>query len=413
MLGVLFIELAVLVVRMLRKPTQEEASVSSKLNITCIIGMIVLIICAVLMLSISSFNEVSMIGIIASAAFALVFLILTISSMERDRELTLKKYICNDAGGTHLSFFIIFGIITVLLAMPQVFGFTLKQASNDSFLRWQFNWDNNSDTYLWFYIKNLGLIFILMFPAFFSSDKHTRAFYGGGLLIWGICEFVLFQPNPYDNNKLLFVWFALTCGIVSNYMVKVFDKLNAPEIGESKIGIGRRISNSLLAIFVLTAVFLSGTLTICREYLSADHIGTYVEGGKTKFGLVESGYTVNTASEVKMAEWIKDNTDSHTIILTYNNHNNSIAMLTGRSIFVGSPTFLHWHGVNYKDRVAMLNKLYENPESCLLAAASEYGIEYVHIGSYARREYDVDIEWFEENLTCVYTYGEEKLFKIP
>lgn len=413
MLMIFIVEFIILLVGIIKKPSVEEASVSEKLKSMRIIGIAILIVCAITMLLIGNFKEVTGIGVITSAAFAFILLILTIRSMRMKEGMSFKEYICEDSDGKNLCFFIIFGIIAVVLALPQVLGFTLKQASNDNFLRWQFNWDNESDSYLWFYIKNLGLIFILMFPAFFSADKRTRTFYSGGLLIWLICEFILFQPNPYDNNKLLFIWFALTCGIVADYMVSAYKKLNTPEIGEPKTRTGKKVPTVLLAVFVLTAIFLSGTLTLYREYISADHIGTYSENGKTRFGLVESGYEVLKAEEVEMAEWVKANTDPHAVILTQNNHNNNIAMLTGRSIFVGAGVFLHWHGVNYGERQAMLKTLFENPSNSLLSTAAEYGIEYVRIGSYELRAYNVDTNWFEQNLTCVFSSGEEKLYAIP
>ena len=170
---------------------------------------------------------------------------------------------------------------------------------------------------------------------------------------------------------------------------------------------------------MLVAIFLSGTLTLYREYISADHIGFSKDSdSKLSFGMVESGYTVNTAEEVKLCEWIKANTEPDAVILSYNNHNNAIAMLTGRNIFVGSGTFLYFHGVDYRGRESMLKSLYEEPESTFFAAADEYGITYVHIGhrenSYSA--YNIDTAWFERNLECVYSSGSgayaEKLYKV-
>lgn len=75
----------------------------------------------------------------------------------------------------HVRWFALFGVIAVVLAAPQLFGFTFKQSvNNDSFLRWGFNWCNVSDSWLWFYIKNLGLIFILMPVALLSRKKAEQ-----------------------------------------------------------------------------------------------------------------------------------------------------------------------------------------------------------------------------------------------
>lgn len=389
---------------------------------TAVIAGVLFIISGLVMVLAGDGSEISIVGIAVSAAVFLFFLLYCIFGRygrNRAADKSIKGYLLNDAGGNNLLFFVIFGVIAVLLSMPQIFGFTLKQASNDSFLRWNFNWDNNSDSYLWFYIKNLGLIFIFMLPAFLTSDKKTRLFYGGGLLIWLICEVMCFQPNPYDNNKLLFIWFAMTCGMVSNYLVGLYRKMNRPEEGEKKLPGGRLAANRIIAFAVLAAIFLSGTLTLYREYISADHIGfSRSSEGKLNFGIVESGYTVNTAEEVKLCDWIKDNTEPDAVILSYNNHNNAIAMLTGRNIFVGSGTFLYFHGVDYQNRERMLKSLYEEPESAFFAAADEYGITYVHIGyrEASSSGYDIDTAWFERNLECVYSSGTglyaERLYKV-
>ena len=390
--------------------SDAKETVSARRNY--LFGTAALIVCALTLGLVKNLEEISNVGVLVCGLLTLVYLAVNIIALCRSEKTAFKDYITKDEEGRNLLFFIIFGVTAVLLALPQVFGFTLKQASNDSFLRWQFNWDNESDSYLWFYIKNMGLIFIFMFPAFFCSDKDKKLFYGGGLLIWFICEFVLFQPNPYDNNKLLFVWFALTCGIVADYLIKLYKKMDMPEEGQKKLPYGKKLANVFLAMVVLTAIFLSGTLTLVREYVSADHIGIDKEEGSARFGLVESGYQVLTADDVKLAEWVKENTAPDTVILTHNNHNNAVAMLTGRNIFVGTPTFLHWHGVDYLPRQTLLKGLYEEPGTNLYDIAAEYGIEYVRIGNWENRNYSVDIGWFDANLECVFTSGTEKLYRI-
>lgn len=68
-----------------------------------------------------------------------------------------------------------------------------------------------------------------MLPAFIVTERKNKLFYGGALLIWAVCEFIVFQPNTYDNNKLLFVWFAMTCGIVSELIIKLGKSSPAPK----------------------------------------------------------------------------------------------------------------------------------------------------------------------------------------
>lgn len=313
--------------------------------------------------------------------------------------------------GKGLKFFLLFGVIAAVLAAPQLFGFTFRQSSEGGFLKYHFNWCNESDSWLWFYIKNLGFIFILMLPAFLCAKKETKLFYGGSLLIWALCEFVVFQPNTYDNNKLLFVWFALTCGIVAEFIINVMVKLTAPERDEKGKEKKQPLSKRIACIFVFTALIVSmlvsGVMTIAREYVSGDHIGITEAG----LGKKENGYEVVSSELVKATDWIKQNTENDAVILTATNHNNATAMLTGRNIVCGSPTFLHFHGVNYYERHANVKRMYEEPENCFNELAEKYGVDYVLLSGWERNSYLVD-ERFFSTLTPVYSVGGVKIYKV-
>ncbi|MCH5278984.1 MAG: hypothetical protein J1E60_04260 [Christensenellaceae bacterium] len=392
---------------------------STHVLFTGIVGALGVILSTILLYSLEGGG---LLGIVAAAALAIIMAILMLRG-----GINLKH---DPKAGKHLGMFALFGVIAVVLAAPQLLGFTFKQSVGEQFMRWSFNWANESDGWLWFYIKNLGLIFIFMLPAFLSASKRTKAFYGGSLLIWLICEFVLFQPNPYDNNKLLFIWFAFTCGIVAEYLVMLFDKLTKAERNEidcdreliaieinkepsNDIPWGKWIAPRLVALFVIIALFLSGTLTLVREYISGDHLGVYTSSdGGAAFGYIESGYEVVSAPLVKLTEFIKENTERDATILTHNNHNNAVAMLTGRNIFCGSGTFLYYHGVNYQPRQEMLSSLYENPANTLYQTAAKYDIDYVLISSVERHTYHVDQKWFESNLECVYSENGIYLYRV-
>ena len=119
-----------------------------------------------------------------------------------------------------------YALITCAIAAPQLFLFTFKQASESGLVKVHLNWANNADSYLWFYIKNLGLIFLLMPFAFLVLPKRDKKIYLGALFLWLLAELVQFQPNEYDNNKLLFVWYAFTCGLVAKFLLSIKDRIS-------------------------------------------------------------------------------------------------------------------------------------------------------------------------------------------
>ncbi len=324
------------------------------------------------------------------------------------------------AYGRRLVFFLLYGVIAVAIAAPQLFGFTFKQSGSGDFVKLHFNWCNVSDGWLWFYIKNLGLTFILMPMAFLASKKQHKLFYGGALLIWLISELFVFQPNTYDNNKLLFVWYALTCGIVANYLASLYDRIvdgsvlpdRSKERTNRLVPLSRRISQRLLCAVVIIVMMLSGVMTLVREYVSADHIGTVVNAdGSTTFGYSESGYELVSAKQVEMTEWINANTEPDATFLTATNHNNAIAMLTGRNIVCGASTFLHFHGVGYQQRHSDIRLMYEQPSANFSRLAEQYGVDYVFIGSYETGSYNVDQGWFD-GLEKVFDNGACRLYRV-
>lgn len=296
-------------------------------------------------------------------------------------------------GGLRL--FLCYGLIAAALAAPQLLCFTFKQAASGSFLRLHWNWVNDKDSWLWFYVKNMGLIFLLMPPALACARRESRLFFAGGALLWLICELVVFQPNLYDNNKLIFVSYALMCGLTAEFMAKVWTALREGAL---------RRAAPVLAAFTLTVCFLSGGLTLAREYVSGDHLGLG--------GWVESGYQVVSAQQRRLAEYVSENTEPDAVFATATNHNNAIAMLTGRSIVCGAGTFLYYHGLDYQPREAALKLVYEQPAEWLDFYAQEYGIDYLLVSSHERGSWAVDEENFAAELDCVYSDGDLALYSL-
>lgn len=108
-----------------------------------------------------------------------------------------------------------YGGIALIFALPQLIFFTFTQMADSRMLRFHFNWGNNVDGVLWFYLKNLGWIALFFIPAFLLVSRRDRRVMTGPLLVWLVAEFVMFQPNVYDNNKILFISFAFICGLIA------------------------------------------------------------------------------------------------------------------------------------------------------------------------------------------------------
>ena len=141
---------------------------------------------------------------------------------------------------------------------------------------------------------------LLAIPAFLHYKKEFPVA-APSLLILFICEFVVFQPNVYDNNKLLYVAYAIAACLAAGYMVDIYRLLREKNIG------GRRV---IAAATVFLCVF-SAVLTLGRE--------------------VVSDYQLYAKEQVQAAEFIEKNTPADSVILTGTQHNNAVSSLTGRT----------------------------------------------------------------------------------
>jgi len=361
---------------------------------------------------------------------------------------------------------VLYAAIAAALSLPQLICFTFQQATgSDHFLRFQFNWCNNRggsgmvDTYFWFYVKNIGLPYLLILLAMFRplpgsrqgklarwligamilvtgvlaytlnvdlmgtatkslntvysllyalciplnyglllglllhrpremEDEETRAVMQnrliacGALLIYVIAEFILFQPNEYDNNKLLYVWFALCLPMAADYAVEMFHKL---------LGLpGRKV----IAALFLFCCFASSSITVAREWVS--------------------DYQAYSRGDVKVAEFIKDNTPEHSVFVTGNHHLNPVSSLAGRTILLSTDSYLYYHGFNTYARKQEVRAFYEEPQTNL-DVLQRYNAEYIYVSSYERNS-----SWFELNedaiaqmFPLIYDDGDHRIYRVP
>jgi len=319
---------------------------------------------------------------------------------------------------------LLYGGIAGLLALPQLIPLTLPQAmGSDHFLRFQFNWCNNRggrglvDPYLWFYIKNIGLPFLLILlslcrrippcqthkglslpdhepdsperalparadPSCQDLVRQTRLLATGGFLIYGVAEFFLFQPNEYDNNKLFYVWFMLCLPMAAEYAATLYEKLRG-------LG-GRRV----IAGAFLFICFISAWLTVAREWVS--------------------DYRAYGREDIEAADFIKAHTPEHSVFVTGNQHLNPVSSLAGRTILCSSDLYLYFHGFNTQIRRAEIAAFYENP-AVNLAFLREYGVQYIYVSAYERDadQYDLNEDALEALFPLIYDSGGRRVFSVP
>ncbi len=290
--------------------------------------------------------------------------------------------------------YLLYGGIACLLSLPQLFGFTFNQVFQEgmedaynSFLEPWFNWVNSADGafsgmidgYGWFYVKNIGLPFIILILALFERDSRWRHIFAGALPIILAGEFIRFQPNIYDNNKLLYLAWLLCCMIVADWCRKIWHRMK-----------GLR-ARPVIATLAAATFFLSAGLTLWRETVSE--------------------YMAFSATAVELGEYARDHTDEDATFLTGVHHLNPVASIAGRDIVCGPDLWLYYHGLDTTERKMDIYNFYADPENNA-AVLEKYGAEYILLSSYERYDYPVDLEGLERIAEKVFENREGAIYRV-
>jgi hypothetical protein len=251
----------------------------------------------------------------------------------------------------------IYFIGTLALALPQMIAFTFRQSAAEGFVRLHFNWVNVTsdgrfiDTYIYFWIKNVGAPMLLIIPALFNMPREHRPVVAGAFTIFVVSDCVLFQPNEYDNNKLFYVWYVLMLPVALSFGRNIWRRLDGVK--------GRGV----MAIVFIAAAMFAGALSVARE--------------------VKSDYQLFSPSAAKLGEYVEESTPADAMFLTATNHNNPVSALAGRKVVCGPDLYLHFHGLSYQQQAADVNRFYRDPLASL-DVLDKYNVKYILYGDYER-----------------------------
>ncbi|MBR3108888.1 MAG: hypothetical protein IKH30_17145 [Clostridia bacterium] len=177
-------------------------------------------------------------------------------------------------------------------------------------------------------------------------------------MIFLVAEFVQFQPNDYDNNKLFYIWYMLCAVIAADYGLELLGRLT-----------GLR-AKKVLAALCAVVCFSTGFLAVAREW--------------------KSDYEMFSKEAVEAAAFVEENTDQHAMFLTDSDwHINFVSSLTGRNIVCGPDTWLYYHGFRNDARKNDIRRFYEAPENNQ-DVLEKYGVDYILVSNNERSRYAID-----------------------
>ncbi|HEV7377638.1 MAG TPA: hypothetical protein VGN95_23180 [Pyrinomonadaceae bacterium] len=286
-----------------------------------------------------------------------------------------------------------FFIVAGLIAAPQMWWATHgSSVQAESFFGWNFGWDKGNENFFWFWFKNTGLFIPLIFAAFLWRGDHSDGekylasrrlfyFYLPFTLCFIVPNLIKLAPWPWDNIKVIFYWFIASVPLVALLLARLL-----------------RGSFTLRAVSV--ALFLTLTLAGVLDVWG-------VASRVSEFRIFDAG-------GVAFAEVVKEKTPPRATILHAPTFNTPV-FLTGRRSVMGYPGHIGSHGIDYKDRLREIMRIYAGaPDAESLLA--KYGVEYVVVGPHERHEMEQQRMFLNDQFFMRYSLagetGEYSLYKI-
>jgi hypothetical protein len=305
-----------------------------------------------------------------------------------------------------------FAVGVGIIAVPELLWTMSGSATRTSeFFGWHFGWDSRDANFFTFWIKNTGILFPVliagMVAAYYSLKKghvveeekgrkgdgekgrkgeEEKAFDGVALLLFYIpfafCFFVSnvakLAPWEWDNIKVLIYWFIGSIPFIALALAR----------GLKKSPIWK--TASIACLIVLT---LAGALDVWRTASAQINIDVFDKDA------------------VSVAEQIRQKTPPNALFLNAPTYNTAIA-LTGRRSLLRYIGHLMSHGIDYREREADLNRIYEGGGTADLFLR-KYGIDYVLI-SPAEREaqgFKVNEDYFRKYPVAAES-GQYRVYKV-
>ena len=244
-----------------------------------------------------------------------------------------------------------FFALWAVIGLPQVLIQQGGGAGAAGAIRIQAGWIAPPDSWIVFWLKNLGLFLPLLLFAVFRREllsPESRRFLFGFMPLFVAANLVVFQPWDWDNTKVLMYWFFASSIFVAALLVEAW-----------------RAQRIAAVRFILVIVFLtmigSGLLANLNQLT-----------GKERQPLL-------TREEIEFASLVRASTDEASLIAVGLQHNHPVPMLTGRQVVMSYPGWLWSHGYDYGERESDLRAIYAlSPEAARLI--EKYGIDFVVVG---------------------------------
>lgn len=273
-------------------------------------------------------------------------------------------------------------LLAVIIAAPQII-WQVKSSLSSGFTSWKFGWLTAPTSNIWmFWLINLGLLLPAIIAVGISLWRHHNKsswqhfLYVIGLGLFVACNLYIFQPNPWDNMKMLsYGYIFLTLPVV----------IMAAQICKDSVG---RLSIVLIATVI---ILTPGTLSLIRQLKVSDEL--------------------LTRADVSVADYVRSNTSPHSRFLVVPRHNSPIAALAGRSVVMGYTGWLWTYGIDFAKTQRLETAAWSGGEQAK-QAVEDLEVDYIAISRADIREYAINESFLDDTYAQIYSANDWKVYRV-
>lgn len=294
---------------------------------------------------------------------------------------------------------IAFGAGVCVIAVPElIWSITGSASETTKFFEWHFGWDNKKENFLWFWLKNTGIVIPLIAAAIWlllsRSDaikpgkKQAKAtvepartrelvlFYIPFAVLFVISNVAKLAPWEWDNIKVLIYWFVGSLPLIAYALSWAWSRAGAWRVGSA---------------VCLVALTFSGALDVWR----------------TASGQIKS--RVFDVDAIRVAEQIKAKTAPRSLFLNAPTYNSAV-VLSGRQSLMRYSGHLSSHGIDYLPREADVRHIYQGG-GVAEVLLRKHDIEYVLVSPEERNTLQANEQFFQR-FPVTAESGEYRVYKV-
>jgi hypothetical protein len=264
---------------------------------------------------------------------------------------------------------------------PSVFGYCIEPGWL-SYTDWQRDgavWILRD--FAWFWIKNTSLLLPLLVAAQILHRWFPTGFpkwYWPMWLWFAVPSVVVLQPWDWDNTKFFVFWALLGTVMAGVVLARLMERGGLA---------------AAAAVVMLVLLGLSGALDLARA---------------SDFSVSSVQFT--DAGGVRVAAWVRENTNPTALFVVADDHNNPIPTLTGRRELIGYPGWLWTYGLVDYVQKGHDDKLILDGDASTPDLVQKYGVDYVMIGPQELSRGASRAYW-EAHGTLVYSSGDYSVYR--